>query len=297
MPPSATAAGRVSVITGATSGIGRIAAAGLARRGDVVILVGRDQARGQATLDQLVSETGNQAVSFLVADLSSMAEVRRLADLIRTRHDRIDLLVNNAGALFQQRQETIDGLEMTFALNHLAYFLLSDLLVEPLRRSGAGRVISVASAAHRNAVLDFDDLQLTHGYSGWRAYQRSKLANILFTHAFARRHTASGLTAVCLHPGFVATRFGDANGGLFALALGAAKRLFAESAEAGGKRILFLTRTPNPMSGGYYVRNNPSVPSSAARSEAVAERLWQVSLDLTCRWCDPDTRSAPAPTP
>jgi NAD(P)-dependent dehydrogenase (short-subunit alcohol dehydrogenase family) len=291
MSPSITTTARVSVITGATSGIGRVAAAGLARRGDVVILVGRDQARGQATLDQLVTETGSQTLSFLAADLSAMAEVRRLADTIRARHDRIDLLVNNAGALFQRRQDSVDGLELTFALNHLAYFLLSDLLTGPLQRSGAGRVVSVASAAHRRAVLDLDDLPLARGYSGWRAYQRSKLANILFTRGFARRYTASGIIATCLHPGFVATRFGDANGGLFALALGAAKRLFAESAETGGERILFLATTPDPEPGGYYVRNRPAIPAPEARSDAAADRLWQISLDLTRRWRDSDAAS------
>ncbi len=294
MPSSATVPGRISVITGATSGIGRIAAAGLARRGDVVILVGRDPARGQATLDQLIADTGNHALSFLAADLSAMADVRRLADTIRARHDRIDLLVNNAGALFQLRQDSVDGLELTFALNHLAYFLLSDLLTEPLRRSGAGRVISVASGAHRRAALDFDDLQTTHGYSGWRAYQRSKLANILFTKAFARRNAGTGVTAACLHPGFVATRFGDANGGLFALALGAAKRLFAESAETGGQRILFLATTSDLEPGGYYVRNSPSAPSPAACSEDAAERLWQASLELTRPWREAGATIEPA---
>ena len=275
---------RVSVITGATSGIGRIAAAGLARRGDRVILIGRDPARGQASLAQLTAETGNPGLSFIAADLSSMAEVRRLADRLRADHPRIDLLVNNAGALFQLRQESAEGLELTFALNHLAYFLLSDLLLEPLRQSGAGRVVNVASTAHRGANLDFDDLQTTRGYSGWRAYQRSKLANILFTRAFAQRYAASGIVTACLHPGFVATRFGDANGGLFALALGAAKRLFAESAETGGQRLLFLATTPTLEPGGYYAKNALTNPSAAARSEASAERLWQISLDLTHPW-------------
>jgi len=252
-------------------------------------------ARGQAALEQLVAETGNPLLSFLAADLSSMAEVRRLADQLRARHDRIDLLVNNAGALFQRRRESVDGVELTFALNHLAYFLLTDLLTGPLQRSGAGRVVSVASMAHRNAVLNLDDLPLVRGYSGWRAYQRSKLANILFTRALARRLSRFGITAACLHPGFIATRFGDDNGGLFALALGAAKRLFAESAEVGGGRILFLATALTLEPGAYYVRNRVSPPSAAAQSEPAAERLWQVSLELTRQWRDPGAEAAPAP--
>jgi NAD(P)-dependent dehydrogenase (short-subunit alcohol dehydrogenase family) len=284
MDQDASRGGLISVITGATSGIGRVAAAALARRGDTLLLVGRDPERGRATLEQLRHETGNARVSFLAADLSRPAEVQRLAAVIRDRHDRLDLLVNNAGAIFPRRVETADGLEKTFALNHLAYFLLSELLVTPLTRAAQPRVICVASVAHRRANLDFDDLQSARHYSGWTAYGRSKLANILFTREFARRHRHEGLTAACLHPGFIASRFGDEGGGWVRFGLGLAKRLFAESETVGGGRVARLATGPLPESGGYYVRDQRVSPSAAACSEESAQRLWLASQELCRRW-------------
>lgn len=278
---------QVTVITGATSGIGRVAAGTLARRGGTLILVGRDPERGRDTVEQILRDSGNRSVSFLCADLSAMAEVQRLAAAIRERHERIDLLINNAGAIFTHRRTTVDGLEMTFALNHLAPFLLANLLVEPLQRAAPSRLITVASEAHRGATMDFDDLQSERRYSGWRAYQRSKLANILFTRAFAERYAGRGILAACLHPGFVATRFGDANGGVFALAFRFAKRLFAESAETGGARIVHLATTADPAAGGYYVKDRLTPPSAAARSDADAARLWDISTALASRWLSP----------
>lgn len=278
---------QVTVITGATSGIGRVAAGALARRGGTLVLVGRDPERGRNAVEQIRSGSGNGSVSFLCADLSSMAEVQRLAAAIRDRHDRIGLLINNAGAIFTRRRTTADGLEMTFALNHLAPFLLTHLLLEPLQRAAPSRLITVASQAHRGAALDFGDLQGERRYSGWRAYRRSKLANILFTREFARRHAGRGILAACLHPGFIASRFGDAAGGLFAVGLGLAKRLAAESEETGGERIVHLATAPDPVAGGYYVKTRPADPSAAARSDADAARLWDLSSDLVSRWLGP----------
>jgi NAD(P)-dependent dehydrogenase (short-subunit alcohol dehydrogenase family) len=284
MGDGSSGGGLVAVITGATSGIGRVAAAVLAQRGDTLILVGRDATRGRAAVDQLQNQTGNTRVSFLMADLSRPGQVQALAAAILERHDRLDLLINNAGAIFPQRTETADGLEKTFALNHLAYYALSESLVPALARGRGARVVNVASAAHQRAVLDFDDLQLTRRYSGWRAYQRSKLANILFTREFARRHQDDGLVTACLHPGFIASRFGDETGGLFRFGLGIAKRVFAESEAVGGGRVAFLATGPIPQSGGYYVGNLLAVPSAAAQSDEAARRLWQVSQDICRPW-------------
>ncbi len=277
----------VTVLTGATSGIGRVAAGTLARRGGTLILVGRNPELGRAAVEQLTTQTGNPAVSFQRADLSSLADIRRLAMAIRERHDRVDLLVNNAGAIFTRRRTTAEGLEATFALNHMAYFLLSLLLLEPMRRAAPARLVNVASEAHRNASLPFDDLQSERRYSGWGAYQRSKLANILFTREFARRHADTGIVAACLHPGFIASRFGDENGGLFRLALGLAKRVAAESAEVGGGRVADLATAADPEPGAYYVRNRPALPAEAARSDEAAARLWAISTDFARPWLEP----------
>ncbi len=277
---------QVSVITGATSGIGRVAAEILAERGDTVVLVGRNPERGRIAVEQIRAETGNRRLSFIAADLARLSEVHRLATTIRERHSRLNVLINNAGALFPQRTETADGLEKTFALNHMAYFLLSNLLVEPLAQGGSARVINVASTAHQNALLDFNDLQLRHGYRGWTAYKRSKLANILFTREFSRRHHGKRIIAASLHPGFIASRFGDETGGLFQVMFGLAKRLFAESQAIGGERVASLAAGPLPITGGYYANNKLVSPSAAAQSDGDAARLWEISLELCHRWME-----------
>ncbi|MDQ3829839.1 MAG: SDR family NAD(P)-dependent oxidoreductase, partial [Candidatus Tectomicrobia bacterium] len=203
--------GKVCVVTGATSGIGLVTAEALARQGATLIVVGRNSARGAATVSRIQQETGNSAVELMVADLSAQAQVRQLASAIQQRFARLDVLVNNAGALFSQRQLSQDGIEMTFALNHLAYFLLTNLLLDSLKASTSARIVNVSSEAHRRARLDFADLQGQQRYSGWRAYARSKLANILFTYELARRLEGTGIVANALHPGFVATNFGRNN--------------------------------------------------------------------------------------
>ena len=204
--------GKVCLVTGATAGIGLVTALELARQGARVIGVGRSPERCAEAARQIREQTGTSAVEFLVADLSSQAEVRRLANQVKAATGRLDVLVNNAGLIRLEREVTVDGLEMTFALNHLAYFLLTNLLLDTVKASTPARIVSVASAAHQGCKMNFDDLQGETKYSPWRAYQQSKLANILFTRELARRLEGTGVTANALHPGYVRTQIFRAEG-------------------------------------------------------------------------------------
>lgn len=275
--------GKTCVITGATSGIGLAAAEALAARGASLALIGRDRARGEAALTRLRAAASGVRVSMHYADLLRMSEVRRLGAELLAAYPRLDVLVNNAGALFQRREVTEDGLERTFALNHMAYFLLTQLLRERLAASAPARVVSVASRAHQQARgLDLDDLNLERGYRGWTAYCRSKLANILFTRELARRLAGTGVTANCLHPGFVASRFGDNNRGAFRWGIGFAKRLFAISEARGAETIVYLASDPAvaAITGGYFADSRPATPSHAGQDDATAARLWEISANL-----------------
>ena len=275
--------GKVCVITGATSGIGLAAAEALAAKGAELALVGRDRSRGEAALARLRERAPAVPMTIHYADLLSMAEVRRLGAELLAAHPRIDVLINNAGAIFQHRELSADGLERTFALNHMAYFLLTAILRDRLAASAPARVISVASRAHLQAPgLDFDDLNLEHRYSGWTAYCRSKLANILFTRELARRLTGSGVTANCLHPGFVASRFGDNNRGIFRWGLSLAKRLAAIDEAKGAETIVYLACDPAvaATTGDYFVRSRPATPSAAAQDDSAAAKLWEISTKL-----------------
>jgi NAD(P)-dependent dehydrogenase (short-subunit alcohol dehydrogenase family) len=205
--------GKTIVITGATSGIGEVAAGKLAEMGARIVLVARDKLRADATLARLRQRGPGLAHCAHLADLTRIAEMKRVAVQIAAEEPRIDVLINNAGALFARRRLTPDGLEYTFALNHMAYFVLTELLRERLVASAPARIVNTASGAHEGAILDFDDLQSEKSYSAMKAYSRSKLCNILFTRELARRFKDTGVTANCLHPGFVATRFGDESGG------------------------------------------------------------------------------------
>ncbi|HZD26008.1 MAG TPA: SDR family oxidoreductase [Alphaproteobacteria bacterium] len=274
--------GRICLVTGATDGIGFVTARELARAGATVIVAGRDPAKGLRTLEQIRRDTGNPDVVFEQADLSLMAEVRELAAAVRAAYPRLDVLVNNAGGMFARRQETAEGLEHTFALNHMAYFLLTGLLREPLAAAPAARVVNVASAMHRGAGLDFDDLQLRHGYDGWRAYRRSKLMNVMFTYALARRLEDQPITANSLHPGFVRSRFGHNNRNLGGLGLRLAQRFTAISPEAGARTSLHLATSPEleGVSGRYFVNCAVTDSSPESRDAAAQERLWQESTAL-----------------
>jgi len=275
--------GKTCIITGATSGIGLATAEALAAKGARLALVGRDRGRGEAALARVRAASSGAGATMHYADLSRMSEVRRLGMDLLAAYPRIDVLVNNAGALFQRRDVTEDGLERTFALNHGAYFLLTQVLRDRLMASAPARVVSVASRAHERASgLDFDDLNLERGYSGWKAYSRSKLANILFTRELARRLEGTGVTANCLHPGFVASRFGDDNRGLFRWGIGLAKRLTAISETQGAETIVYLASDPAVAgtTGVYFAGARPATPSAVAQDDEVARRLWEISAKI-----------------
>ena len=273
--------GKVVVITGATSGIGQVAAERLAGMGARIVLVARDKARGETALVRLRQRAPGAAHSIHYADLSRLREMKRVAAEIAAAEPRIDVLINNAGALFGSRHVTEDGLELTFALNHMAYFVLTHGLRERLLASVPARVVNTASNAHQRASLDFDDLQSAHGYSGFKAYGRSKLANILFTRELARRLAGAGVTANCLHPGFVATRFGDQTGGLLSSVVRAAK-IFAISSEEGAETLVYLASSPEVahVSGAYFYQCRPATPTREAQDDAAAQRLWSETAKL-----------------
>jgi NAD(P)-dependent dehydrogenase (short-subunit alcohol dehydrogenase family) len=269
------------VITGATSGIGEVAALTLAKMGARIVLVAWNKERSDATLAQLRSSTPGVAHSVHLADLSRLAEMKRVAAQIADREPLIDVLINNAGAMFATRQVTEGGLERTFALNHMAYFVLTQGLRERLLSSESARIINTASEAHRGAALDFDDLQLAKSYGAIKAYNRSKLCNILFTRELARRLSGTGVTANCLHPGFVATRFGDRSGGLISYFVSFAK-LFAIPPVKGAETIIYLASSPEvaKTTGRYFYKSLPTNPCAAAQDDRAASKLWQRSAAL-----------------
>jgi NAD(P)-dependent dehydrogenase (short-subunit alcohol dehydrogenase family) len=272
--------GKVVVITGATSGIGEVAAQRLAAMGARIVLVARDAARAQKTLSRLADSGGGVAHSIYYGDLSIIAETKRVAAEIAAAEPRIDVLINNAGALFSAREVTADNLEKTFATNHLAYFVLTLGLCESLFAASPARVVSTASGAHKGYTLDFDDLQASKGYSAIGAYGRSKLCNILFTRELARRWSGKGVTANCLHPGFVDTRFGDGSGGFLSRVVRVAKT-FAISPEKGAETIVCLASSPDVgRSGEYFYECRPATPTAGARDDAAAERLWMESAKI-----------------
>ena len=272
--------GKTVVITGATSGIGAVAARRLAQQGARILIVARDRQRAQDTLSQLHAANSGPAHRAFYADLSRLREMKRVGAEIAAAEPKIDVLMNNVGLIAARNRRTEDGLELMFATNHMSYFVLTLLLLERLRAAGAARVVSTASQAHRRATLDFERLQDQKGPTG---YGTTKLCNILFTRELARRLEGTGITANCLHPGFVATRFGDDAGGVLRAGIGIAKRLFALSPEEGAKTMVYLAGSPEVAgrSGGYYDRCAPSEPSREARSDADAGRLWDLSAEIS----------------
>jgi NAD(P)-dependent dehydrogenase (short-subunit alcohol dehydrogenase family) len=274
--------GKTVVITGATDGIGLEAAIRLAALGARLVLVGRNSVKGAAALARIRKDIPGAAVEIHYADLSRHDEIGRLVPTLLQTAPRIDVLLNNAGAFFAQRETTSDGWERTFALNHMGYFLMTHYLRERLIASAPSRVVNVASVAHRGATLDLDDLQMTRSFGGWRAYQRSKLCNILFTRELARRLEGTGVTANSLHPGFVATSFGDNNRGFFKLVLNIGKKLMAISVENGGETPVFLASSPDVegVTGSYFDKCRAIAPDKPAQDDQVAMRLWQESLRL-----------------
>lgn len=273
--------GRVCVITGATGGIGKAAAIELARLGAEVVLVCRDRGRGEEVRAAVREETGKDA-DLRLADLGSQADIRRLAGELLAGYPQIHVLLNNAGVVNVKRTLTVDGLEATFAVNHLAYFLLTNLLLDRLRESAPARVVNVASDAHRIGSIDLDDLQNERRYGAMRVYGQSKLGNILFTRELARRVAGSGVTVNSLHPGAVATRIGHNNGRL-AVWITTLLRPFFLTPEQGADTAVYLASSPDVegVNGEYFVKRKARRPSAAALDDASSKRLWALSEKLT----------------
>ena len=279
--PSGPMAGKTVLVTGGTSGIGRATAMGLAAMGARLGITGRDRGRTEEAARE-IRAVGAGQVDLFVADLSSQLEVRRLADEVLQTYPRLDVLVNNVGGYWNTRHVTADGLERTFALNHLTPFLLTNLLLDRLTQSAPARVVTVASNAHTTGQIDFDDLQGERSYSGSRAYSQSKLANVLFTYELARRLAASAVTASALHPGVVNTSFGAEDPGGVQRLLVPFVRPFLKTPEQGAATSIHLASSPDlkQVSGRYFANSKPKKSSKASYDQPAAERLWQVSAEL-----------------
>jgi NAD(P)-dependent dehydrogenase (short-subunit alcohol dehydrogenase family) len=279
MPPDMT--GRVCVVTGANRGIGRATAEGLARLGARVVLVCRRKEDGQAVSREIAGQA-HVAPDVVAADLSSQLSIRQAAGYIRGRYSSLHVLINNAGVIPPRREVTMDGLEMQFAVNHLAYFLLTELLLPQLEAGPPSRIINVSSGAHAHASIDFDDLQAQRSYQAKSVYGRSKLANILFTYELSRRLAGTGVTANCLNPGVVATKMlADYMG--VPVAGPAIARTFGATPEEGAETSIYLASSPDveSVTGKYFERKQPVASSRESHDEAVARRLWEVSSRLT----------------
>jgi NAD(P)-dependent dehydrogenase (short-subunit alcohol dehydrogenase family) len=276
--------GKVCLITGATSGIGRAAAEAIAACGPLLYLVGRDPARAARTADEIATATGNDKIEILIGDLAVQHDVHRVAGEFLATRRPLHVLFNNAGVVMLKREETTDGFETTFAVNHLAYFLLTVLLLDRLRESAPARIVNTASGAHAysGGPLDFDDLQSRKRYASMKVYAKSKLANILFTRELARRLEGSGVTANCFHPGFVGSNLAVNNGALARVVM-TALRPFARSNEKGAETGIHLCTSPDVegMSGQYFYNKKPAWPKSYAQSDEDAARLWQESAKMT----------------
>lgn len=279
---------KIALVTGATNGIGKVTALELAKAGYRVLLTSRDAAKGKKVLEEMRAQSGNDALELFVGDLSSMTDVRRIALEIRARHSKLDVLVNNAGGLFKERSTTVDGFEYTFAFNHLSYFLLTNLLLPNLKAAGDARVVSVSSAANRLGKIHWDDLQFSTGYSAYAAYNQSKLMNVLFANALARRLRGTGVTSNSLHPGVVRSGFNFNPGGPIRVVF-AISKLMAVSPEKGAQTSLYLATSPevNGVTGQYFANKKQKRANASAYDERAQERLWDLSEKLLSSWSDP----------
>jgi len=283
MTDAPSMAGKYVLVTGGTGGIGKATAAGLAALGARVGITGRDQGRAAAAAADIRAATGSRAVDIFAADMSSQAEVRRLAAQVLGTYPRLDVLVNNVGGFWAHRHVTADGLEHTFALNHLASFLLTSLLLDRLTASAPARIVTVSSGAHAQGRLDFDDLQGERNYSGQRAYSQSKLANVVFTYQLARRLAGTGVTATAAHPGVVATSFGTEDHAAHMGIMIRVARPLMKTPSRGALTPIYLASSPEAegVTGQYFAGRKPKASSKASYDTAAAARLWQASAALT----------------
>jgi NAD(P)-dependent dehydrogenase (short-subunit alcohol dehydrogenase family) len=273
--------GKVVLVTGANVGIGKETALALARMGATVVMLCRSKSKGEAAQAEIKAASNNSQIDLILADFASLAAVRRAAETFQERYDRLDVLVNNAGLYLGERLLSADGYEMTFAVNHLAPFLLTNLLIDTLKASAPARIVNVSSGAHAGGRMRFDDLQSARSYQGFRAYADSKLANILFTTELARRLAGTGVTANSLHPGAVASNFAQGTKGFFGFIFGMA-RSFMLTPEQGAQTSIYLASAPEvaDVSGAYFVKSKPSRTASQANDADAARRLWEVSEQL-----------------
>jgi len=273
---------KTCMVTGATSGIGLATAQALAQQGATVIVVGRNPEKGATTVARIRQETGNPSVEFMLADLSVQAEIRHLAREFQSRYSRLDVLVNNAGGFFLKRQLSADGIEMTLALNYLNFFLPTHLLLDTLKASAPARIVNVSSTVHKNAQIDFENLQRERKYSGIGAYGQSKLAVVLFTYELARRLEGTQVTVNALHPGFVATNIATNNGWPFKLFVPLG-RFIALSPKKGAQTSIYLASSPEVagVTGKYFDKKKAAPLTAAPYDQAVAQRLWEISVKMT----------------
>jgi NAD(P)-dependent dehydrogenase (short-subunit alcohol dehydrogenase family) len=273
---------KICLVTGGTNGIGKAAAQALAQMGATVVIVGRDAQKTRRVSEEIKSASGSQNVDFLLADLSSQRDVHRLAGEFTSKYPHLHVLLNNAGGTFATRQLSVDGIEMTFALNHLAYFLLTNLLLDTIKSSAPARIINVASDAHSRGKIDFANLQGELSFSGFGPYGNSKLANILFTTEMAQRLEGTGVTVNALHPGLTSTGFGQNNPGFLMKIMGAVIPLIAHSPEKGAKTSIYLASSPEVqnISGKYFVNCKVTQPAPQAADRAVALKLWDASAEI-----------------
>ncbi len=273
--------GSVSLVTGSNSGIGFIVAKEMARMGSSVTMVCRDEANGTIARDEIIKALGNQKTELMIADLASLESVRKLAENFKQKHDKLNVLVNNAGLIMGKRVITVDGLETTFEVNYLSHFLLTNLLLDTMKTSAPSRIVNVTSDAHYNGRMDFDDLQEEKGYSAMKSYSQSKLAQVLFTHELSEKLKGSGVTVNCVHPGVVRTHWGDEAG---ALALGIKlARPFMLSPEKGAQTPLYVATSPDldGVTGKFFAQKKEKESSKESYSGDEAKRLWDLSLKLS----------------
>ena len=280
--PRVNMAEKVCLVTGGNSGIGKSVALGLAKMGATVVVVSRNKEKGETAVTDTVEKSGNKNVELIQADMSSQNSIRQLVNEFRARHEKLHLLINNAGVYLTKRSETEDGLESTFAVNHLGPFLLTSLLVDILKASAPSRIVNVTSDAHKGARVNFDDLQGERKFSGWQAYGQSKLAMILYTRGLAKKLEGTGVTVNSAHPGVVRTNFAKNNGGLVMLGfrfLG----MFFISPESAAKRILYVATSPDleGVTGKYFTKMHEVKSSQESYDDDSARRLWQISEQLT----------------
>ena len=269
------------VLTGGTSGLGYRTAQVLGKEiKNKIILIGSNKQKGETSVENLIKETSNSNISFIQCNLSSISEIKLLAD--KLKKFKIDILINNAGALFFSRKESVDKIEKTFSLNHLSYFILTNLLLKYKVIKNGGRIVNVASGAHRGVKIDFNNLEMTTNYNGWVSYKKSKLCNILFTKKLSELTNKSNITVNCLHPGFVKTQFGKNNSGLASLAIKFLMNFFAISVEEGAETIVFLAtdKSVKNITGKYFYQSKIKEPSIFAQSQKDADLLWNISLRI-----------------